>query len=120
MAFTLPSRTRRRLLPWVFHSPTLLRSSLTPERRLQKRLTATYLPQIAPEQGWSKHQTLTSAIHKAGYRGQLASIWSEDGSGGGNLKVQRYRSEKAGCTYDEWQATLREAVDADDAPSGSE
>jgi AMMECR1 domain-containing protein len=33
-----------------------------------KTLSATYLPDVASEQGWDKTETLDSAMRKAGYR----------------------------------------------------
>lgn len=79
--------------------------------RLQRTLTATYLPQIAPEQGWSKLETLESAIQKAGFRGELSDIWIEGDEddleqarkeGRGTLTVRKYRSEKSEVSYADW------------------
>ncbi|KAL7413227.1 AMMECR1 domain-containing protein [Mrakia frigida] len=78
----------------TFHNPS----------QPNRTLTATYLPQIASEQGWSKIETLKSAIHKAGFSGDLNEIWDADASSAVvNLKVQRYRSEKAVCSWEEWR-----------------
>jgi uncharacterized protein (TIGR00296 family) len=35
-----------------------------------RRFSATYLPGVAQEQGWSKEETLESLVRKAGYRGE--------------------------------------------------
>ncbi|CDZ97031.1 Uncharacterized conserved protein, AMMECR1 [Phaffia rhodozyma] len=68
----------------------------------KRTLTATYLPQIASEQGWSKIETLQSAVHKAGFNGDLDQVWQPDQES--TLSVQRYRSEKAEASWAEWQA----------------
>lgn len=78
----------------------------------QRTLNATYLPQIASEQGWTKEETLESAVQKAGFRGTLADVWREGDEqlevdelkrlGRGTLAVRRYRSEKAEVSWQEW------------------
>ncbi|WVQ79800.1 hypothetical protein IAT38_001900 [Cryptococcus sp. DSM 104549] len=65
-----------------------------------RTLSATYLPEICPEQGWSKEQTVLSAIAKAGHRGKVAvgdKVWQ-------SLKVKVYGSVKAGATWEEYVA----------------
>jgi hypothetical protein len=79
---------------------------------LQRTLNATYLPQIASEQGWTKEETLESALQKAGFRGELADVWREGDEhldarelkrqGRGTLTVRRYRSEKSEVSWQEW------------------
>ncbi len=61
----------------------------------RQRKTATYLPEIAHEQGWSKRQTLASLLKKGGYHGRLEDI--ED-----DLAVTRYQSSKVVAEYQEW------------------
>ncbi|KAK0525964.1 hypothetical protein OC835_005441 [Tilletia horrida] len=61
-------------------------------------LTATYLPDIAPAQGWSKVEAIDSAIQKAGWNGAIDEAMRQ------SLRVKRYQSEKITCSYDEWQA----------------
>ena len=61
-------------------------------------LHATYLPEVASEQGWSKEETILSAIQKAGYRGKVVVgdfIWK-------SLDVKVYTSQKIGVTYAEY------------------
>lgn len=60
-------------------------------------LTATYLPEVSKEQGWTKQEAIDSAIQKAGYNGTI----TEDIRKG--LRVRRYQSEKASMQYSEWQ-----------------
>lgn len=61
-------------------------------------LSATYLPDVAPAQGWSKEEAIDSAIEKAGYHGRVTKELRQ------SIHVQRYRSEKAGMRYVEWHA----------------
>jgi AMMECR1 domain-containing protein len=37
------------------------------KQRGSRTLSATYLPDVAPEQGWDQTETLDSAMRKAGY-----------------------------------------------------
>ncbi|KAE8222060.1 hypothetical protein CF319_g4683 [Tilletia indica] len=60
-------------------------------------LTATYLPDVAPEQGWSKTEAIDSAIQKAGWNGPVDEAMRL------GLRVKRYQSEKISCTFEEWQ-----------------
>jgi uncharacterized protein (TIGR00296 family) len=58
---------------------------------------ATYLPEVASEQGWDVETTLTELIHKSGYRGNInSSLMSR-------IKVTRYQSSKSSCTYQQYQ-----------------
>lgn len=41
-------------------------------------------------------------MRKAGYRGALSDVWSEEMGAASQLKVQRYRSDKAEVSFDEW------------------
>eukprot|EP00035_Acanthoeca_spectabilis_P001336 m.79366 g.79366 ORF g.79366 m.79366 type:complete len:202 (-) comp10798_c0_seq1:260-865(-) len=61
--------------------------------------TATYLPEVAQEQGWEKQECIDSLVRKSGYRGALnQSLYT-------NISLQRYQSRKFHVTYSEW-ATL--------------
>lgn len=60
---------------------------------------ATFLPDVAKEQGWSREETLEELIHKAGYRGRLDAVKDR-------IHITRYQSQKDSLTYDEYQ-TLR-------------
>lgn len=58
--------------------------------------SATYLPDVASEQGWTHLETITSLMKKAGYRRSVSfSVLQE-------LKVTRYRSSKHKLTYQEY------------------
>ncbi|CAO1616945.1 unnamed protein product [Sympodiomycopsis kandeliae] len=59
-------------------------------------LTATYLPDVMPAQGWTKVEAIDSAIQKAGYDGKITEAMRR------SLKVRRYQSEKCIKTADDW------------------
>ncbi|KAG5997618.1 hypothetical protein E4U43_002591 [Claviceps pusilla] len=69
------------------------------------RYGATYLPNVAAEQGWNKDETLYSLIRKAGWMGGRSRWKTLD------LKVTRYQGRKASLNYPEfkrwkdWQAS---------------
>lgn len=63
-----------------------------------RRYSATYLPEVAAEQGWTQREALESLVRKAGYREPLtAAVW-------GTMSVTRYQSSKAKLSYAEWRA----------------
>lgn len=61
-------------------------------------LTATYLPDVIPDQGWTKQEAIDSAIRKAGFDGRITEDIRKA------LRVRRYRSEKVQRTYQEYVA----------------
>ncbi|PMD67492.1 uncharacterized protein K444DRAFT_623651 [Hyaloscypha bicolor E] len=66
-----------------------------------KRYGACYLPDVAPEQGWDKEETIVSLMRKAGWGGKREK-WSEVG----DLKVVRFQgmAESAGWEeYKQWR-----------------
>ena len=65
-----------------------------------RRYGATYLPDVALEQGWTKTETLISLMHKAGWRGR-----DEDWHKVENLNVVRYQGHRVSLSYMDWQAT---------------
>lgn len=66
--------------------------------------SATFLPEVALEQGWSQHETLLALISKSGYRGAVSSMALED------LSITTYRSRKAALTYREYVAAETKIV----------
>ncbi|KAF2400125.1 hypothetical protein EJ06DRAFT_582679 [Trichodelitschia bisporula] len=62
-----------------------------------RRFGATYLPDVAKEQGWTKEETLVSLMRKAGWGGR-SSEWSKV-----NLQVIRYQGRKASLDYKTWR-----------------
>ena len=80
-----------------FPSPSSSSSSSSSRTR---RLSATYLPEIAADQGWSQEETILSAIQKAGYRGRVVvgdEVWR-------SLEVGVYESSKAKLDWAEYEA----------------
>lgn len=63
-----------------------------------RRYGATYLPDVAYEQGWTKEEALVSLMRKAGWSGRKED-WEKVG-----LKVVRYQGKKAALGYEEWKA----------------
>lgn len=66
-----------------------------------RRHGATYLPDVATEQGWTKEQTLVSLMRKAGWEGRR-DRWREVADAGA-MKVVRYRGDKEQVVYDEFK-----------------
>ncbi|KAK0940005.1 hypothetical protein LTR29_008474 [Friedmanniomyces endolithicus] len=66
-----------------------------------RRYGATYLPDVAQEQGWSKEETLVSLMRKGGWSGSSSrwlSTW-RDGKG----ELVRYEGKAVGLHYGEWR-----------------
>ncbi|KAK4049489.1 hypothetical protein OIO90_005440 [Microbotryomycetes sp. JL221] len=66
-------------------------------KRLSAVLTATYLPDVATAQGWTKTEAIDSCIKKAGYSGKI----SDDIRA--SLRLTRYQSQKVTKSYDDWK-----------------
>ena len=49
--------------------------------------TATYLPEVAREQGWTKRQAIDSLMRKGGYKHKVTDEMRN------NIKLTKYRSE---------------------------
>lgn len=58
--------------------------------------TATYLPEVAPEQGWNQIQTIDSLLRKGGFKGLVTPDIRR------NIKLTRYQSEKVSVGYQEY------------------
>ncbi|XP_043524734.1 uncharacterized protein CG5902-like [Frieseomelitta varia] len=58
--------------------------------------TATYLPDVAIEQGWNQIETIDSLLHKGGYKGLVTPDIRR------SLKLTRYQSEKVTVSYQEY------------------
>ncbi|XP_028401804.1 AMMECR1-like protein [Dendronephthya gigantea] len=61
--------------------------------------TATYLPEVAKEQGWTKVQAIDSLLRKGGYKGTITPETRN------STKLVRYRSEKVSVHYNEYIAS---------------
>ncbi|XP_055682769.1 uncharacterized protein CG5902 [Lutzomyia longipalpis] len=62
--------------------------------------TATYLPQVATEQGWDQTQTIDSLLRKGGFRAQITPDIRRA------IKLTRYRSQEVHMTYNEYREIL--------------
>lgn len=58
--------------------------------------SATYLPEVAKEQGWTINETIDSLLRKAGYYKTVTDDFRR------SIKLTRYRSEKIILSYDEY------------------
>lgn len=58
--------------------------------------TATYLPEVAKEQGWDHIQTIDSLLRKGGYKAPITNDFRK------TIKLTRYRSEKLTMSYAEY------------------
>ncbi|XP_059832857.1 nuclear protein AMMECR1-like isoform X2 [Hemitrygon akajei] len=60
--------------------------------------TATYLPEVAKEQGWDHIQTIDSLLRKGGYKAPISNDFRK------TIKLTRYHSEKMTLSYSEYLA----------------
>ncbi|XP_078268730.1 nuclear protein AMMECR1 [Rhinoraja longicauda] len=60
--------------------------------------TATYLPEVAKEQGWDHTQTIDSLLRKGGYKAPISNDFRK------TIKLTRYHSEKMTLSYSEYLA----------------
>lgn len=85
-------------------SPFSSSGSLT--RVISKQsFSATYLPDVIPEQGWDKIEAVDSAIHKAGWKGRITEDLRR------SVKLRRYQSSKcevAWADYIQWRKKQEE------------
>ena len=63
-----------------------------------RRYGATYLPDVALEQGWTKEEAITSLMRKAGWVGKKDE-WKKLNS----LEIVRYEGKKVSLGYGEWK-----------------
>lgn len=62
--------------------------------------SATFLPEVATEQGWDKEETLKNLLRKAGFHGKFNQSTMD------KIKLERYQSSKCKATYDEYKAFI--------------
>ena len=60
----------------------------------KKKYNATYLPEVAKQQNWSKLVTIDNLVNKAGFDGNVSDVE--------NLRVTKYQSCKAIMTWSEY------------------
>jgi len=61
------------------------------------RRTATFLPEVAPEQGWDHIQTIDSLLRKGGFKGNITHDIRK------GIRLTRYQSEKMTVSYQEYR-----------------
>ncbi|CAH0382409.1 unnamed protein product [Bemisia tabaci] len=71
-----------------------------PNEKGHKR-TATYLPEVASEQGWDHIQTIDSLLRKGGFKGMVTPEVRQ------NIKLTRYQSEKVTASYQDYMHSWR-------------
>lgn len=59
--------------------------------------TATYLPEVAPEQGWDRIQTIDALLRKGGYKGIITENVRL------SIRLTRYQSETITVSYQEYE-----------------
>ena len=62
---------------------------------------ATFLPEVAADQGWDQEMTLRYLVKKAGYQGKLEDVIDR-------IKCERYQSSKVTLDYKEYLETKQQ------------
>lgn len=80
-----------------------------PRLTSHRTFSATYLPDVMPEQGWDKLEAIDSAIQKAGWNGNITEGLRR------SIKLRRFQSRKCYATWDEYFAwRKRKEIGEDD------
>lgn len=61
-----------------------------------REYSATYLPEVAQEQGWNQRQAVTALVRKTGYSGSIDQALLD------SIQCTRYQSSKKRLTYEEY------------------
>lgn len=69
--------------------------------RLEGGASATFLPEVAPAQGWTKAETIERVIRKAGWTAPITDTVLR------HATLLRYTSTHATVTYDEYMLYTR-------------
>lgn len=69
-----------------------------------QRKSATYLPEVASEQKWTKLETIDSLIRKSGFIEPINDTVRQ------SIKLTRYQSEKIICSYKEYETWLHRST----------
>jgi len=78
-------------------TPSPLSSSpYLPRITSRQSFSATYLPDVIPEQGWDKIEAVDSAINKAGWNGRITEDVRR------SVKLRRYQSKTCAVTWEEY------------------
>jgi len=84
--------------PSPLSSSTSLPSTRSRISKSTRLLTATYLPDVATDQGWTKVEAVDSAIHKAGWDGRINEDLRR------SITLRRYQSRKCVVSWDEYHS----------------
>ncbi|KAJ5386132.1 hypothetical protein N7509_008673 [Penicillium cosmopolitanum] len=92
-----------------------------------RRYGATYLPDVAVEQGWTREETIESLMRKAGWDGGVGSVARRllrTNAGGSNaekpweqvsdFRTVKYQGLKASASYADWQEWRKWVFSLDD------
>ncbi|THV05411.1 hypothetical protein K435DRAFT_816394 [Dendrothele bispora CBS 962.96] len=78
-------------------TPSPLSSSYyLPRLSSRQSFSATYLPEVMPEQGWDRIEAIDSAIEKAGWNGSITEDIRR------SIKLRRYQSRQCSVTWDDF------------------
>jgi len=78
-------------------APSPLSSSYhLPRLTSRQSFSATYLPDVIPDQGWNKVEAIDSAINKAGWTGRITEDIRR------SIKLRRYQSRKCVVGWNEY------------------
>lgn len=67
------------------------------------RRSATYLPEVAREQGWDQREAVVSLVRKAGYNGAVNQSLLD------SVKLTRYQSSKCSMSFQEYRGATAAA-----------
>lgn len=95
---TLPLPSPSSGTPSPLSSSTSLPTARFHFGKPKRILTATYLPEVAHEQGWSKVEAVDSAIRKAGWDGPISEDLRR------RILLRRYQSRKFTVGWEEYLA----------------
>ncbi|CAB9496542.1 AMME syndrome candidate gene 1 protein homolog [Seminavis robusta] len=80
---------------------TITTASSGSSNNSSKTYSATYLPEVASEQGWDQRQAVTALVRKSGYSGKVDQKLLD------TIDCTRYQSSKRRMTYDEFVNTRK-------------
>lgn len=67
--------------------------------------SATYLPQVAVEQGWDMNETIDSLLRKGGFRGNITPEVRR------SIRLTRYQSQEIHLSYQDYREYMRGGPD---------
>jgi AMMECR1 len=68
---------------------------------LSPSVCASYLPEVAADQGWDQATAIESLVRKAGFHGRITPSLLQQ------IRCTRYQSSKARASFDEYLAVRR-------------